>query len=287
MSRDVYQEVTDSILGALDQGIVPWRRPWQVQGGHRNLQSGRPYRGINQFLTAVRAIDRGYASPHWTTFRAAKKAGGAVRKGERGTLVTFWKRLKVKDAEAENGYRIVFMLRHYTVFNLDQVDGLEAPAEPERRTVDPIEAGELLIAGMPNPPKIVHGGDRAFYRPQVDGIQLPERDDFFTPHGYYATAFHELAHSTGHQSRLNRPEIADGTHKFGSADYSREELVAELGASMLCGTSGIDPDIPQAASYIDGWRKVLGQDKKLIVQAAGKAQRAADYILGVKFEETS
>jgi antirestriction protein ArdC len=161
MARDIHAEVTDRILEALEQGTVPWRRPWQVQGGHRNLQSGRSYRGINQFLTAITAIERDYASPYWTTFRAAKKAGGMVRKGERGTLVTFWKRLKVKDADADSGYRIVPMLRHYVVFNLEQCDGIESPADPEPRTVDPIAEGERVIADMPNPPQIHHGGDRA------------------------------------------------------------------------------------------------------------------------------
>jgi antirestriction protein ArdC len=230
-------------------------------------------------------MDHGYSAPYWTTYRAAKKAGGNVRKGEKGTLVTFWKRIMVRDEEAEGGKRIVPILKHYRVFNLDQCDGLDAPPEPETRTIDPIDAGEEVIASMPNPPKIVHGGDRAFYRVQVDGVQLPERDDFYTPDAYYSTAFHELTHSTGHEKRLARPEIMQGVHRFGSEDYSREELVAELGASMLCGSTGIDPDIPQSASYIDSWRKALGEDKKLIVAAAGRAQRAADYILGVSFED--
>ncbi len=185
--RDIYQEVTDSILSALDQGIVPWRRPWQVQGGQRNLQSGRPYRGINQFLTALTAIERGYESPYWTTYRATKKAGGQVRKGERGAQVTFWKRLVVKDEKAETGTRVIPMLKHYSIFNLAQVDGLEAPPEPERRTVDPLEAGETVVAEMPNPPKIVHGGDMACYRPAVDAVGLPMRDDFRSADAYYHT----------------------------------------------------------------------------------------------------
>jgi antirestriction protein ArdC len=284
VSRDIQQEVTDAVLAALDEGTVPWRRPWQVQGGQRNLQSGRPYRGINQFLTAIRASERGYSSPHWTTFRAAKKAGGAVRKGERGTLVTFWKRLAVKDDEAEGGKRIIPMLHHYIVFNLEQVDGLEAPADPEPRTVDPIAEGERVMADMQNPPQIHHGGDRAFYRPPVDAVQLPDRDDFRSGASYYHTAFHELTHSTGHASRLAREGIMD-VHRFGSADYSREELIAEFGAAMVCGSIGVDPDIPQSAAYIENWRTVLGRDKRLVIAAAGKAQRAADYILGTTFED--
>lgn len=278
MSRDVYQEVTDAILRALDEEIVPWRRPWQHQGGQRNLQSGRPYRGVNQWLTELQAQGRGYESPFWTTFRAAKKAGGRVRKGEKGTLVVFWKMLKV-ERECEEEAKTIPMLRHYTVFNAAQCEGLEIPPVPERVTVDPIAAGERVLAEMPAAPEIRHGGDRAFYVPALDVVQLPARDDFRSADAYYHTAFHELAHSTGHASRLGREGIM-GTHRFGSCDYSREELIAELGASMVAGAAGIDPDIPQSAAYLDGWRRAISGDKRLIVTAAGRAQRAADWILG-------
>lgn len=284
MARDIAAEVTASILSALDAGTVPWRRPWACIDGQRNLQSGRPYRGVNQLLTQIAADVRGYSSPHWTTFRAAKKAGGAVRKGERGTLVTFWKRLRVKDADAEDGHRIIPMLRHYTVFNLDQVDGIDAPAEAEREAIEPLAAAEAIVAGMPAPPSVGHGQDRAFYDPRTDHVQLPRLEAFHSAEGYHHTGFHELVHSTGHGSRLARPEVATARIQFGSADYSREELVAELGAAMLCGHAGIDPSIEQSASYINGWRKALSDDPKLILQAAGKAQKAADYVLGTTFD---
>ncbi len=288
--RDVYQEVTDSILTALDEGIVPWRKPWTFHAGEygqRNLQSGRPYRGINAFLCEMRATVEGWPLPYWTTYKAAKKAGGTVRKGERGQLVTFWKRIEVEDKETGER-RHVFMLRHYTVFNVAQTEGLSIPvdSEPEanRPEVEPIEVAEQTIGAMADPPSIAHGGRSAFYRPADDHVQLPERDCFHSPDAYYHTAFHELAHSTGHEKRLAREGIME-RHSFGDADYSREELIAELGAAMVSGAIGVDPDIPQSAAYIAGWRRELGRDKKLIVQAAGKAQRAADRILGVSFAE--
>lgn len=288
--RDVYQEVTDAVLEALDAGTVPWRKPWVSTGngefGQCNLQSKRPYRGINQFLCAMRANAEGFSSPYWTTFRAAKKSGGSVRKGERGQLVTFWKRIEVKDEQSETGKKTVFMLRHYVVFNTDQVDGLDVPAveSVELEPVDVIDAGEQAISAMVDPPTIAHGGGRAFYRPSSDHVQLPERDAFETADAYYHTAFHELAHSTGHEKRLGRDGIMD-VHRFGDADYSREELIAEFGAAMVSGSLGISPDIPQSAAYIASWRRELGRDKKLVLAAAGKGQKAADRILGVQFVE--
>lgn len=287
--RDVYQEVTDSIIAALDQGTVPWRRPWHVSGdgfGQRNLQSRRPYRGINQVLLELRANAEGWADPYWTTYRAAKKAGGQVRKGEKGQLVVFWKRLEVEDRETGER-RQIFMLRHYTVFNAAQVDGLTVPAQPltddDAEAVEPIDAAEQAMAAMADPPTIGHGGSRAFYQPATDHVQLPERDDFRSADAYYHTAFHELAHSTGHEKRLGRDGIME-RHYFGDDDYSREELVAEFGACFVSGFLGVTPDIPQSAAYIASWRRQLGKDKKLLLTAAARGQRAADRILGVSFD---
>jgi antirestriction protein ArdC len=290
-SRDVYQEVTDAVLKALDEGTVPWRKPWSVSGdgfGQRNLQSRRPYRGINQVLLEMKAQSAGWDSPYWTTFRAVKKVGGSVRKGERGTLVVFWKRVKVKDEEADGGYKMIPMLRHFTVFNVAQCDGVEIPASSEPTDdpdpFDPIDISGLVLNNYADAPTVEHGGDRAFYRPSADHVQMPEQAAFRSPDAYAHTLFHELAHSTGHQSRLNRDGIM-GVHRFGDDDYSREELIAEFGACFLSGSLGVDPDIPQSAAYIRSWRKQLGRDKKLLLAAAGKGQRAADRILGVSFEE--
>jgi antirestriction protein ArdC len=279
-SRDIYQEVTDRIISALDEGTVPWRRPWREVGQQRNLQSGRPYRGINQVLLSL----SGYESPYWTTFRAAQKAGGAVRKGEHGSLVVLWKFARRREIDPETGEAKTHtypMLRHYVLFNVEQTDGLEVPEPEDVEPVDPLESGEAVIAGYPNPPKIGIGGDSAFYMPAVDHVQLPPRDAFDSADAYYHTAFHELAHSTGHKSRLNRPDLNGA---MAADSYSREELTAELGASFLCGEAGIDPDIPRSSAYVDHWRRKLSEDKKLVVQAAGRAQRAADWILDRQFE---
>ncbi len=203
--RDVYQEITDKILSALETGTVPWRRPWRDFGMQRNLSSGRPYRGINQLLTQLTQQVRGYGSPFWLTYRGAERAGGQVRRGERGTLVVLWKRLLIEEEESEEKKR-VWWVRPYTVFNLDQVDGVEPPAiEDERLDFEPIERCEQLLGRMPNPPRLIHAPGGAFYLPARDTITLPPRESFYDAEGYYATHFHETVHSTGHPSRLDRP----------------------------------------------------------------------------------
>lgn len=289
---DTYAEVTARVLDALDAGVVPWRKPWREGGEHRNLQSGRPYRGANVWLTEIAAMSRGFDKPFWTTYKAARKAGGHVRKGERGTRVVFWKFLRCKPRDGEtptndDGTVTVPMLRGYTVFNVDQCDGLEVPAreDVEDAPVDPMPVCDRIIAGMPAAPPISHGGDRAFYVPADDRVQLPERDRFTDAPAYYATAFHELAHATGHVSRLDRSGIME-TARFGSDDYSREELIAEMTAAYVAQDAGIGTDtLPRSASYIDNWRSVLSDDPRAVVVAAGRAQKAADWILDRR-EET-
>jgi antirestriction protein ArdC len=284
-SRDVNGEITAQVCKLLEAGTVPWRKPWSARGQQRNAQSGRPYRGINQLLLQMRQLERDYSSPFWTTYRAAAKAGGQVRRGERGTAVTFWKLLQRKDDEGSDGppSRRVPFLRAYVVFNLDQVDGLEAPSEREPLDFAPIERAEQIIAAMPNPPRIVHGGDRAHYIPDFDRVTLPPRESFREVESYYAVAYHELTHSTAHPSRLGRPLAALAQNADG---YSREELIAELGAAMLCGVAGISPPTVEAsAAYIDHWVGQLRGDQRLVVVAAGRAQRACDYILDERFEE--
>lgn len=278
--RDLYGEITDRIVVALEEGTVPWRRPW-VAGSesHRNPASGTIYRGINPFLLELVAFEHGYCDPRWITFKQARDLHGCVRKGERGALVVFWKQLRAKD-EKTGEERTIPLLRHFHVFNVAQVDGVDWPAPPEPQTFDPIEKCEAIIAGMPHRPTIGHGGDRAFYAPVLDAVQLPTPEQFVGPEAYYATAFHELGHSTGHESRLNRPEVSGPSHAFGDEAYSREELVAEMTAAMLCGVASITPPtIANSAAYIAGWLRAFRDDRKLLVSAAGRAQRAADYIL--------
>jgi antirestriction protein ArdC len=276
---DVYQEVTDRIIEALEHETVPCRHPWiSSTSAHRNPISGTEYRGINPFLLDMTAWEMGYKAPLWLTFKQAKAKGACIRKGEKSTLVIFWKILKGKDVETGEDKGIP-LLRHYRVFNIEQVDGYEYEI-PEPETVwNPIFHADDIIYSMPNMPSMTHGGNRAFYSPPQDHVQLPPCAQFETASGYYATAFHELIHSTGHQMRLNRDEVVKAKY-FGSENYAREELVAEFGAAMLCAQAGIEPRTDQSAAYIKGWLKSLRNDHKLVISAAGRAQRGADYILG-------
>jgi antirestriction protein ArdC len=280
--RDVYQEITDQVIAALEAGTVPWQRPWREFGMQRNLTSGRPYRGVNQLLTQVKQQVRGFETPWWLTFRAAQGAGGNVRRGERGTMVVLWKRIRVKDEQTDEE-EIRWWMKPYTVFNLDQVDGVDAP-ELDREAkldFDPIAAAEAIVASMPSPPAIIHAPGGGYYLPASDEVYMPPRESFRNEPGYYATLFHELTHSTGHPSRLDR-ELAPRSREEA---YSREELIAQLGASMLCAQAEIDPQIEQSASYIASWLTALRDDKRMVAVAAGRAQRAADYILGAEFED--
>lgn len=288
---DIYQTVTDRILETLDRGTVPWRHPIKRNGSEdglpRSMSSKKPYRGVNIFLLAMTAWAEGYESSYWMTYKQAKQQGGQVRKGEKASLVVFWKRYATKDKETGKD-KIVPVMRHYNVFNAEQVEGIEAPdavqPDPDAEPFKPIDEADKIVTGYAGGPVIEHGGGRAFYRPSNDTVRIAEPDRFQSPENYYATLFHELVHSTGHSSRLDRG-LDTQLAPFGSADYSKEELVAEMGAAFLAAASGISPPtIDQSAAYIDGWRKKLKGDKKLIVQAAGSGQRAADHILGVTWD---
>jgi antirestriction protein ArdC len=279
---NVYEIVTNRIMDLLQAGEIPWRKPWKASGGAKNFVSKKPYRGINQFLLNA-AI---FSSAYWMTFRQALERGGQVRKGEKSTMVVFWKWLDRKDSDDQDDDTDasitgkVPLLRYYNVFILDQIDEITAPEEKQiLNPLHPIEQAELVIRNMPRKPIIQFGGDRACYSPQLDHVKLPNREAFKSPEEFYSTAFHELAHATGHPSRLSRKGITDPTY-FGSHDYSQEELVAEFGASMLSGVAGIEQKtIENSAVYIQGWLKALKNDKKLAIIAAGQAQRAADFIL--------
>jgi len=279
--NDTYAEVTASVLAALDEGTIPWRQPWRSSGPQRNLQSGRPYRGVNQLLTQIQAQSKGYSAPFWTTFRAAKKAGGSVKKGEKGTRVVFWKFLKVKDEDDPTKTKTIPMLKGYTVFNVEQCEGLEIPelGDEDAAPVDPLASCEAIIDGMPEAPSIENFGDGAFYEPSRDRVVLPDRDRFDDSEAYYATAFHELGHATGHESRLGRDGVMN-VSRFGGESYSREELIAELTAAFVASEAGIGTaTMDRSAAYIDHWRQALTDDPRAVVVAAGKAQRAADWIL--------
>lgn len=288
--RDIYQEVTDQILGYLDKGVVPWRNPiarGTGDGWPKNLQTGKRYRGINVMLLAMKSSFAGYASDYWMTFKQAQAENGQVRKGEKGSLVTFWKMYETKDKKTGED-KTLPILRHYTAFNVEQVEGIEAPDapadDPEKPAFEPLGQAEAIMDNFKDPPLIRHDGGRgAFYRIRSDSVHLPKPDRFDNRENYYATLFHEISHSTGVEKRLGRGLDIDPS-PFGSPDYSREELVAEISAAYLCATCGVSPPtIEQSAAYLQGWIKVLKGDKRLVVSAAGAAQKSADFILGETF----
>lgn len=276
--NDVYEAVTDRIVTALEEGTVPWKRPWRLLGGPRNL-NGRPYRGINIFLLLL----AGYDDPRWGTFKAIKAAGGHVRKGEKGTRVILWKPVKKKERNDDGEQEEVqyLLLRDYVVFNAEQADGLPE-LEVAERDWDPNDRAQSVIDGYieGEGPSLSYGGDRAVYSLLTDSVKLPVLEAFDDGNAYYSTAFHELVHSTGHESRLDRIVPA----KFGSERYGKEELVAEMGAAMLNGLTGIEDPDENSAAYIASWLRTIQADPRLVIQAAAQAQKAADLIVGATFE---
>jgi len=288
MPIDVYREVTDRIIEALEAGTVPWRNPILSQasaGWPKNLVSGKEYRGSNVFLLALTAWAEGYASPYWLTFRQAKSRGGSITKGERSTMVVFWKQIQVEDKET-GVTKNVPVLRHFRVFNAEQCSGVDIPATLESASPElfkPIESAQQMVMAYDGP-EVVHRGTQACYLPKADQVRIPEPEAFVSAEGYYATLFHELSHSTGHSSRLDRG-LDTKLAPFGSADYSKEELIAEMSAAFLCGHAGIAPAVlGNSVAYLEGWIKRLRGDHRLIIQAAGKAQQSADYVRGIRPE---
>jgi len=280
MKNDVYQIVTDRIVRLLESGNVPWHRPWK--GGDQwpqNFVSRKVYRGINLFLLNA----ANYPSPFWLTFKQVQALGGQVKKGERSFPVIFW---KVFQEEVEGETKRIPFLRYHNVFNIAQCEGIHVPAIPTIETpFEPIAKCEEVVSEMPKRPTINHHGARACYSPALDTVSMPESKLFESSEGYYSTLFHELIHSTGHVSRLNRKEITDPI-RFGSDPYSREELVAEMGAAFLCGHCAIEnKTIDQSAGYIQSWLGKLKEDRKLVVHAAVQAQRACDFILDIELGE--
>ena len=279
MNIQSYERITERIVSLLEQGTVPWHQPWQIKmGPPRNLVTQKSYRGINVFLLMA----MGYESPHWLTFRQAIQLGGNVKKGEKSCPVVFWKQMKIEDKKSDEPKKIP-LLRLYHVFNVTQCEGLKAaPEEVAMVVTKPAE----IVAGMPKPPAIKHGMTSAYYSPAEDYIGMPGRERFDTEDSYHATLFHELVHSTGHESRLKRGSIVE-RNRFGSDPYCKEELVAELGSAFLCGyVSIVDQTIDGSAAYIQAWLKQLREDRTLIVSAAAQAQKAADYVLGKTHSES-
>lgn len=283
MPIDTYQEATNAILSALEKGTMPWRHPL-LGGGQeylpKNLNTGKTYRGINLFLLALAGCFAGYDSPWWLTYKQAQERGGHIRKGEKATTVIFWKELTITD-EYTGKPKKVPVLRHYKAFNACQTEGVAYPQiEQPEVPFEPLEQAEQLVANYSGAPAITHGGSQACYVPKTDQVQIPTPGRFVDREAYYATLYHELGHSTGHSSRLDRG-IDTKLAPFGTPTYAKEELVAEFAAAGLSAATGIAPAVvDNSAAYIAGWLKALKSDKKLVVHAAGAGQKAVDWIVG-------
>ena len=286
---DLYQTVTDQIIAMLDAGVVPWRSPIlgpDTAGHPKNINTGKQYRGVNVFLLAFTAHAKGYGSSYWLTYNQAKERGGNVKKGEKSSMVVFWKQYETTDKQTGDPAKIP-VLRYYNVFNAEQVDGITIPDAVKFEPIEfnPIEAADTIANGYVSGPVVDHdGGQQAFYRPSTDSVHMPLRTRFTSVEEYYSTLFHELSHSTGHSTRLDR-KLDTNPKPFGSADYGKEELVAEMASAFLSSHVGIQPAvIDNQAAYLAGWCKQLKEDKKLVISAAGQAQRAADWIRGERPE---
>lgn len=284
----IYKLVTDKMIEALENGVVPWRKPWNAQiGPPCNYASKKPYRGVNVFVLGITALVNNYSGNNWMTFKQVKKNGGRVRKGEHGTQVVFWKWIEKKETvEDTHGEREDIkrfpMLRYYLVFNQDQIDGIDFPKVDRNPDEDVIHNAEKIWNDWTNRPSLTHGGGRAYYSPTDDEIVLPVFEAFDCAAEYHCTKFHEMIHATGHKDRLNR---LDMMAYHGDHEYSKEELVAEMGAAFLCAMTGIEGTFDNSAAYIANWLKKLQDDRKLVVMASAQAQKAVDAILGVSFGE--
>jgi len=263
-----YDVIADRILAMLDKGTVPWHMPWgRADLEPMSLSSGKPYRGINVFMLHMVRQQAGYESRYWLTFNQAKKLGGNVKKDEakNHTPVCFWKWLDIEEEQDDGSKKMkkIPLLRYFRVYNYDQCEGIEVKKveeeRPEEFDNDPIADADAIVEGMPNRPSLEHAGSQAYYSPSQDKVVMPRFELFGKPEEYYSTIFHELCHSTGHESRLDRKSIG----KKGDDKYGQEELVAEMGAAFLCGEAGIVNDtIDNSASYIAGWKKKIKHEQR-------------------------
>ena len=282
---NLYDEVTSRIIAELEGGRIPWVQPWgkagtATPGLPRNATTRRPYSGVNVLILWGALFERGFASQGWLTFKQARDAGGCVRKGEHGVTVVFADRF-TPEAEKERARasgdeaRAVPFLKRFTVFNLEQCEGLRPGLAPDpeplpERQIVPVAEAVIAASGV----DFRVGGAKAFYAPGPDFVAVPPQPAFFEQVNYYRTCLHELTHATGHPSRLGR----DLTNSFGSKDYAREELIAEMGSAFLCASLGIVPTV-RHADYLASWLEVLREDNRAIFRAASAATKAADWLL--------
>ena len=285
---DLFQIITDRIVAELEQGVIPWQKPWSGAQGAISHTTGKRYSLLNQMLL-------GWRSGEFITFKEAQREGGHIKRGEKASMIVFWKFLEcakrdendnvVMGSDGKPETELVPLLRYYNVFHIDQCEGIQPRFEEEPapgEALSPDDAADKIVADYihrAGVKLIVQHGDRAFYSPMTDSVTVPELAQFSSIAEYYSTLFHELTHSTGHVSRLNRlsKEVS-----FGSEVYSKEELVAELGAAFLVSHVGLETlgSFRNSAGYIQSWLKALREDKRLIVSAAGKADKAVTMLLG-------
>lgn len=288
--RDLYQEVTNKIIAMIEQGVAPWRRTWSTYGLARNYVTKHVYTGINMILMN----NTRHSAPYFMTWNQVKEQGGSIRKGATAEMVIFFNVYYKNSADQtldnnvarvlmSNGedVQVLKFIKYFNVFNIADIEGIPFEiSEIEMKPNERIARCESIIENMPNRPEIRSIGDRAFYSPLHDFVCMPAIEQFESAEAYYATFFHELTHATGHASRLAREEVMN-PQTFGSKPYSREELVAEMGASFLCSSVQIDYDkiTENSVAYLAGWLKVMREDSRFIFKAAAEAQKAADYLL--------
>ena len=271
---DIYREITDRIITQMEQGIIPWRKPWIARGQAIIYATGKPYSLLNQMLLG--------RPGEYATFRQIQQEGGYVRKGEKASMIVFWKVMEQEDKETGE-QKTIPLLRYYSVFHIAQCEGLAAKhSQPLPQTASTDQNAETIISGyvQRSGVKVEHRqADGAYYQPSTDRVVLPLLAQFAESAAYYSTAFHELVHSTGHNSRLDR---STALAHFGSDDYSKEELVAEIGAAALVNHTGLETSasLRNNAAYIQNWLDVLKGDKRFIVSASSKAEKAVALILG-------
>lgn len=301
--KDPYQAITDKIVAAMQQGVCPWRMPWNGGGaGYVSHSTGRPYSFLNTILLMIDGKNPG----EFLTFKQVKDAGGSVNKGAKSTTIYFYKRLHFEiDAVDEQGNIELdedgnpiklqanpICLKGYNVFHISDTTGVKPKHQGEftPSAAEPIEAAEQIVSayyGETGAPSLnIEFSGRAFYSPTTDSVTVPQLAQFENPAEYYSTLFHETVHSTGHESRLGRHKVNKAMH-FGSNDYSREELVAEIGAAYLCNRAGIDNQeaFDNSVAYLQGWIKQLTNRPKQFAIAAAQAEKAARYILGERPSE--
>lgn len=281
MQDKIFNQVTERIVQALEKGIVPWKKPW-TSLTPQNIK-GRAYTGINRLL--VNLAD--YRFPIYLTMKQANDLGGSVKRGEKSNIAVFWKIMTYKDrnSNGEETVKHVPHLKYYNVFNIDQTTvpitaAKNAPirSDGELDSTEPVRNAQELIASMKDIPEIVFNAEKTCYIPALDKIMIPHRNLFRSDDEFYTTKFHELIHSTGHRNRLNRKGIQEV--RFGSDVYSKEELIAEIGACFLSNLCGMSSTFENSAAYVQGWLKALRNDPRMVVHAAAHAEKAVGFLLG-------